>query len=494
MKKIVKNFNNLIQKTIFKAQNKTNNNFRISNFNKYLISFIAAMFIYLFYLLMPLLYNKIWVQTNIESKLLNEFQINLSTSGEISYRILPAPHFLIKDSIILVNDSEKLKPIAEIKDFQVFLYQGNFFDKEKISIKKIVINNANFSLLRKDLKLLNEFRNKKFPNKKIKVINSNIFFKDNLGEIISIINIDKTILFFDDEKLLNFLKLKGDVFNTAFTFDFENRNHPTKQEIINLNSKLLKLNIFNKSTEGKKISINGKNTISFLNSRINTKYNTKEKLTIFESNNSRLNNSKVSYNGDLSINPFDLNLTIHLDDYKISKLFNLNSILMEFIKSGLLFNDNISVNILTDINSNKRNEIFHNAKINFHIVNGKINFNKTSFTNDDIGSLQFSKSNLFYKNNELIFNGDMLIDIKNSSNLFSFLNTNKLSRKDFKTILINLDYNFLNNMFKFNNIKIDNNEVNSEFLKIIDGFSDNNLNKFNKSRRLINELLKNYAG
>ena len=37
---------------------------------------------------------------------------------------------------------------------------------------------------------------------------------------------------------------------------------------------------------------------------------------------------------ELSINPFDLNLNIKLYDYKISKLFNANSILVEFIKSG----------------------------------------------------------------------------------------------------------------------------------------------------------------
>ena len=66
MKKIIKNFNNLIQRTIFKVQNKTNNNFNISSFNKYLISFIAVLFIYLFYLWIPLLYDKAWLQTNIE--------------------------------------------------------------------------------------------------------------------------------------------------------------------------------------------------------------------------------------------------------------------------------------------------------------------------------------------------------------------------------------------------------------------------------------------
>ena len=109
MKKIVKSFNILIKKTIFKVQNKTNNNFKISIFNNFLITFIGLLFLYLFYLLIPLLYDKTWVQTNIESKLLNKFKINLSTSGEISYHILPGPHFLIKDSKILVDNTEKQK-------------------------------------------------------------------------------------------------------------------------------------------------------------------------------------------------------------------------------------------------------------------------------------------------------------------------------------------------------------------------------------------------
>ena len=39
MKQIVKNFNNLIKKTIFKLKNKTNNKFHVSTFNKYIIAY-----------------------------------------------------------------------------------------------------------------------------------------------------------------------------------------------------------------------------------------------------------------------------------------------------------------------------------------------------------------------------------------------------------------------------------------------------------------------
>ena len=356
--------------------------------------------------------------------------------------------------------------------------------------KKIVIDKANFSLLSSDLKLLGELKDKKFSNRKININNSNIFLKDNLSDIISIIKINKAILFFDDKKLSNFFNLKGEIFNVPFTFTFEN---DTKYEKINFNSRLLKLNISNESIKEKNLT-SGKNNISLLKSIINTKYKVKEKLVIFKSNNSRLNNSQLSYTGKLSINPFDLDLIVDLNNYKISKLFNPNPILIELIKSRLLFNDNISVNSSIIIKSNIRNEILHNGIINFHIINGQINFNKTKFTNNDIGSIQLNNSNLFYKNNDLIFNSNLLINITDSENLFSLLNTNRSSRKFFKSILINFDYNFFTKKVKFNDLKIDNKDVNSQFLSIIDDFNMNNLGNLNKSRRFFNELLKAYVG
>ena len=70
MKNIVQNFNNFVSKTIFKVQDKTNSNLKkskikISNFSKYFIILFTSVFIYLFYLLVPLLYDKNWVQNTI---------------------------------------------------------------------------------------------------------------------------------------------------------------------------------------------------------------------------------------------------------------------------------------------------------------------------------------------------------------------------------------------------------------------------------------------
>ena len=87
-----------------------------------------------------------------------------------------------------------------------------------------------------------------------------------------------------------------------------------------------------------------------------------------------------------------------------------------------------------------------------------------------------------------------MITIKNSEQLFSTLNTGKKDRKKIEYIFINLDYKFLSNQIKFNNIKIDNNKVSNEFFNIIEAFNDNDLNNTLKSRRWINKLFNIYEG
>ena len=187
-------------------------------------------------------------------------------------------------------------------------------------------------------------------------------------------------------------------------------------------------------------------------------------------------------------------MNIDLDNHKISKLFDVNSILTELIKTELLFNDNISVKISMVADSNIKNEIFQNAKINFNIINGKINLDNTKFTNNEIGSLKLVNSNIFLDDNNLILNTNILVDIKNSKKFYTYLNTNKSSRKDIYKILINLDYNLLNNEVTLNNIEVDNNNLRNQLFDVIEKFNKNNPNNTNKSRRIINEMLNIYDG
>ena len=131
------------------------------------------------------------MQSNIESQLLKEFKINFSISSNISYRILPTPHFLIKDSKIFKETGDKKVSLSDIKNLKVFISQKTFFDKKKMILKYLKIDNANFLLSRDDFRLLRDNSNNKFSNKKIEIQKSNIFFKDKSNEIVTIIKIYK---------------------------------------------------------------------------------------------------------------------------------------------------------------------------------------------------------------------------------------------------------------------------------------------------------------
>tara|TARA_B110000259_G_scaffold77462_1_gene90818 strand:+ start:641 stop:2320 length:1680 start_codon:yes stop_codon:yes gene_type:complete len=489
----VKNLHNLIKKTIFKVWNKTNNKYQISNFNKFLITFISLLFFYLFYLSIPVLYDKNYVQNKIENQLLKEFKINFSTSSQISYRILPKPHFLLKDAKIF-KEEEKTALLAEIKNLRVFIFQKNFFKKEKIIVKNVKIDNANFLLSKKVFKLLNDSSKNKFSNKHIEINNSNIFLKNDSAEVISIVKLSKADLFFDSKRFLNLFNLKGEVFKIPFNFNFKKNFDLLKNEEINIDAKSLKLKIFNESGKEKNKIANGKNIISTFNSKFSTKYKIIDDIIVFESDNSRINNSKIYYSGEFSINPFNLESTINLGNYKISKLLSLNNIWIDFMKTKLLYNDNISANVSLIATSTSKNEIFQYAKINFDFSNGKIKLDNTKLINKKIGFIELENSNLFIKDDNLILNADFLININSSDELFSTLQTSKKSRKLIKKILINLDYNFLTKQINFNNVKIDNKEVNDKLLRIIDGLNDNNINNLNKSRGILNELFEAYDG
>ncbi|MDC1006844.1 hypothetical protein OAP84_02235 [Candidatus Pelagibacter sp.] len=483
MKKIVKIFNNFIKRTIFKVENKTNDKFHVSNFSKYTITAIVVLFIYIFYLSIPLLYDKNWVQNKIVTKLSDKFNINLINSFDISYRILPKPHYLIKDT---------KTTLAEIKELNVYISQNNLFNKDSIRISEVVIEEANFSVLKDNFKTLYKKSENKFSKKKIKINNSNIFLKDNLNEVISIIKISNAFLFFDEKNLFNLFDLKGEIFNIPFKLNYQNIINSQKK--IRIKAPDLQLEVINEFFKKDEDLSGGINNISILNSNINTKYNIKDQIVIFQSDGSRVYNSKIDYNGQLTINPFDLNLKINLYNYKISNLFTSNSIINEFIKSGLLFNENISVHTLVNIESTKKDEIFNEAKLEIRVLNGKISFDNSIFINNNIGLIEVSNSDLFLENDRLILTSNLSIDIKDIDGLFSFLNTSKKSRKDIKNIKLNIIYDFLSNQVELKNIKINDNDVSSQFNNIAEGFIDINSNNLTKSRKLLNELINLYAG
>tara|TARA_B110000196_G_scaffold318681_1_gene334641 strand:+ start:685 stop:2208 length:1524 start_codon:yes stop_codon:yes gene_type:complete len=498
--KIVKYFNYIINLILLKKTNKSKNKsfnkirFKISNFNKYLITLISILFVYLFYLTLPSLYNKTWVQNTIEKKLLNEFKINFSISSQISYEILPSPHFTIKNVKIIDGALNNPKELAEIRNLKIYISQKNIFNKNKLEIKSILIDDANFLLQENNFDFFSKFLNKKFLKKKINITNSNIFFKNFNEETIFITKISKLSLFYDDLKLINQILLQSEVFNIPFKLNME--KDLNKKNIIRVHSEKLKLKFQNQSIKDNNI-INGLNELSFLNKKLISKYELKDNILSFTSVNSQWPNNKIDYNGKLNFQPFNLNLEINLEKVYLMKLLNSDSIFFELIKSKKLFHDNLTSTIIFNSPNILDNKILNELKINFKIVNGEISLDHSYILSKAIGLLKLSNSKLILDDDNLVFNSNFNLSIKNSKSFFFFFQTPKKIRKQIKNISFNLNFAFLNNELEVNSFKIDGLELNQEIKEILSTFNETKNNQIDNLimfKSLINKIFAAYDG
>jgi hypothetical protein len=502
--KFIKYFKFLIKKTLLKHPNKTNNIFnkfkfkfesKVSDFNIYLISLISILFIYLFYLTIPALYNKSWVQNTIESKLLEEFKINFSISSEITYEILPSPHFTIKNAKILNDNPENPKELSEIKKLKVFIFQKNFFNKENLTIKRVLIENANFMVQSKDFDFFDQLFDKKFSEKKIFIKKSNLFFKDSDKKTVLITQLSKLSLFYDETKLLNQIILKGEVFKIPFILQFKKNLIDKKNDLL-IDSKKYKIKLKNTASNKNK-TVNGLNNISILNSKLLTEYKFKENKLTFKSLNSQISTNTIDYEGVLNLDPFNLILDISSKKIDLRKLFNTNSILFELIKSGKLFHDNLNIAISLNSPNISNNKILSSLKVNFNAINGEINFDKSYILSNKIGILKSNSNRLIIDNDSLIFNGDFDLNIKNSDYFFSFFQTSKKFRKPIKNIFFNFNFNFLENRLEIKNFKIDNKKPGNEVELVLNDFNlndDQQIGNLIIFKKLINNLFSVYVG
>ena len=89
-------------------------NFNIKfNFKIAIFTFASFFFLYLLYLSIPSLYDSGRVQKVLYYKLIEEFGLNLSLSSEITYRILPLPHFHIKDTKVFRDKTKVSEEIGQ---------------------------------------------------------------------------------------------------------------------------------------------------------------------------------------------------------------------------------------------------------------------------------------------------------------------------------------------------------------------------------------------
>ena len=473
----------------------TNTKFKnISSFNRYLIFLITILFLYLFYLSIPSLYDKGIIQKKLNNMINEEYNINLSLSPELNYNILPKPHLVVKNVKFYTNNLEEPKELDQIKKLKIFISQKNLFKIENIKIKKIIFDQANFSIQKEDFKYFSKFIKKKFSTKKISIINSNFFYINNNEDVIAIFPISKFNLFFDKKNLKNLIVSKGELFATPYTLSW-NRNFKN-----NLNSTLLKIDKLNLRLENQTKTKNSdlliKNFIFFRNLEIETDVLVSEDLIkINSAKNPKTKNYTLTYQGKIDFNPFNLVMDIDLAKLNFKKDIFYNNLLQNLFELKHLYNENLSSQITIKVKKLKKNKLFDSSEMFINLNNGLINFNNTVFEGE-MGTLNLINGHIENFKDDLIFTGNFKFKIKSESQFYRLFQIPKTKRKKINNFYFYKKINLTKNMIKINNLIFEPGKIISEddlldFLSLYNN-EQNKIDSWIDFKNFVNKIFTSY--
>ena len=439
-----------------------------------IFSISTLIFIYLLYLSIPSLYKSGRVQKVLSDEILSEFNLNISLSPDITYRILPTPHFSIKDSKLYHPNSKINNELGELKELKIFISQSNFFNKDRIIVKKILIKKANFFIKKENLVFLGELINKKFSDQKVQIKNSKLFFNDKNNNTVFIYSINKFIAEYAKENGKNIIDVDGEIFKIPLKLYWE-KDLIRKHKILKANLKKINIDVLNKSIFEKDKYVY-QNEINILSSKFKTNYEIIKNKINFSSNQSMIRNTPLSYKGIIDLKP------LFIKAYSETKTFDMYYILKnsfwfnEIIKAGFIYNDNFNGKISIKSDKISKNKIFDKINLVLNINEGNFDFNETILINEKIGNLKILNSSFFEKDDKIFLEAKAEIDVKNLDNFYKKFLIPKNKRKNFKKLEFIFEFDTVNTNFKVNKINFYNTKnkiVNSEKIDdLVDNYAD----------------------
>ena len=234
--------------------------------------------------------------------------------------------------------------------------------------------------------------------------------------------------------------------------------------------------------------------LSYLNKNYSLKYEKNENSFIFNQID-RLG-KKIEFNfGILNIKPFYLNYVLTLKSLDIKNLLSENSLFQELLKSQILNNSNLNLEIRANIDSFKQLNNFENIFLKFQIQEGVINTNSSKVLWDKNLEIEFEENYIFIEEGIVRLNGTINLTVFDYKKFYSTFQTSKEQRKKFKKIKFNFNYNFLTNKLKIDNFYLD--EKYSESInKYLNDTNkeDNDIRNWIDFKRYINEIAFCYSG
>ena len=375
---------------------------------------------------------------------------------------------------------------------KIYISFGNLFASNDIIIKNINLNKVNFNLNKKNYNFFVKLLNSNLSNFNLEIENSNIFYRNIENEVLFINKIDQLKYYFDLKDNKNTFVAKNEIFNIPYTIEL--KNHKDKKKIFTkVNFDFLKLQVKNVLSY-KQIPKNGLIEFTYNKKKSEGTYQFNNNLFNFNYLNKSLGNN-FKYKGAINLIPFFSEISGDIDIINLDKLFNPDTILVQLLKSELLNNKNLNINGIINAEQIIPFRDLNNLVFKFRIEDGLLDISETKFGWLDYVDFQIFDSLLYVKDNNLVLDGNISIDIHNSSEIYKFFQTPRNYRKEIKKIKFNFIYNFDQEITNLNNIEIDN-LANPEVNNILGQFISKETILQNRIyfKSLINEAIKSYAG
>ena len=490
----LKKTNIFINSLLKKKLNKLNFLFEKDKFLTFLslkraFMFLSALIVLVFsYLSIPNFYDPNNLINNVKNQLYKDLNIDFNLSEKFSYNLFPKPNFTFQEIKFLHQD----KNFASIDEMKIYISISNLFTSNDIKIKNINLNKVNFDLNKKNYNFFVKLLNSNFSNSNLEIKNSNIFYRNIENEVLFINKIDQLKYYYDLKDNKNTFVANNEIFNIPYTVEL--KNHKDEKKILTkVNFDFLKLQVKNVLSY-KQIPKNGLIEFTYNKKKSEGTYQLNNNLFNFNYLNKSLGNN-FKYKGAINFIPFFSEISGDIDIINLDKLFNPDTILVQLLKSELLNNKNLNINGIINAEQIIPFRDLNNLVFKFRIEDGLLDISETKFSWLDYVDFQIFDSLLYVKDNNLVLDGNISIDIHNSSEIYKFFQTPRNYRKEIKKIKFNFIYNFDQEITNLNNIEIDN-LANPEVNNILGQFISKETILQNRIyfKSLINEAIKSYAG
>ena len=488
IKKVKQRFlsiNNLIE-SYFNKLKFLKKNFRKIEFirnNRVFFGLSAVVILTFSYFLIPTMYDQNVIQSEIKNQILKKYNININFNENIRYGLLPKPHFQTKNLSIIRNKNE----IGSVGNFKIYIDVGNFFSFNEIQTKDLILKKTAFNIKKEDFEFFEELLKTEPNENKIILKKSDIFFRGSDDELLFLNKIKIGKFYYDSFNLENVFTSKNEIFNIPYKLDIKNDKF-NKNVFFNFNSKKIRLDIENNTSYADTVK-EGLISLLFINKDISLDYEIKDNSIIFSSKD------RKKLHGFADFKPFYLETNVSYEGISTKEIFNKESILIDLIKSEILNNTNLNININLDIKDITNSNELNNLLLNLNLDQGDIIFSDSEIMWKDDLYIKIKEGLVVNSEGEILLIGKLIIDVKNIDDFYKSFQVKKIFRKDIKEFQLDFIYNLNNNKVQFDNILIDR-QSDTKIDKFINKFNSNNKKILNKIifKNLINNFFVNYSG